>query len=659
MDRLYRSLSSTLMLGALLVAMPAGAVCQFDQFGTISNPNDPACRDAQLRYTQSDNSGNNIALGYPVPFPVDSLTAVDGFRSYDSLLAQHTALDVGNDTVAATVVGQTLVGRDIRAYVIGDADTDTPDGGVEAAVLIVGTTHAREWQSPEAVTEIFEQLVEMQDDQWIGQYLRDHLNTIIIPVYNIDGFLSTQKYPDRVTADERQPREGRMRRKNLRNASSGQPIDDDIDNTADNFQGVDLNRNNPRGWGINGGSSPDPVSLVFRGPAPQSEPEVQALVAASELGPTNRLRLYNDMHSFSQIYFTPMTSNARRNAITQELVNRMRAVLSNKYRWGPDSSTGIGLTSDYFARTFQIPAWTLETEPLFGGQDYGGTGASHSGFILPDDQVARMRDEIARMVLAGIYRQTDLPRLQRAEIRDSETRELRYEASWNASGATTRALSRDTNLGLVPGRTYSLFLAFNKPMRWRGETGRVTDYPGQSVRIFPAITLEFPSLDESLDVTVTGGADNWLDLPGGDGNGYLRYQDDAIAADFTVPAGLPATGSVAAVLKVWAQDMTQSLLDADPATRVDWSQGHWVGYESTDLTAGDSGGSDCNFTLFATADQSAPPTQEASCRTASAPPPNPNPNPGGNGGGGGGGGGAALWLLLLLAPLARPVKSRE
>ncbi len=352
-----------------------------------------------------------------------------------------------------------------------------------------------------------------------------------------------------------------------------------------------------------------------------------------------------------------MTGNARRDAITQSLVDRMRAVLGNKYRWGPDQSSGIGLTSDYFARTFQIPAWTLETEPLTGGLDYGGTGVSHSGFILPNNQVARMRTEISQMLLAGVYRQTDLPRLQAVEIRDSETGELRFSAQWSTTVGETRTLSRDTNLGLVPGRDYELWLAFNKPMRWRNDAGDLINYPGQSVPIFPVITLEFPSQDVSADVSIAGSALNWLDAPGIGGTGYHRYRDDAIATTFTVPTGLPTNGSIGAVLKVGAEDMTQSLLDADPGTRVDWSSGHWTGYEDTELVAGDSGGFDCNFVTFVTADQSSAPTQDEPCRAlVVTPPPPPNPNP--TGGGGGGGGGSSLWLLPLLAIIGRWGRAR-
>jgi hypothetical protein len=261
------------------------------------------------------------------------------------------------------------------------------------------------------------------------------------------------------------------------------------------------------------------------------------------------------------------------------------------------------------------------------------------------------------MLLAGVYRQTDLPRLQAVEIRDSETGELRFSAQWSTTVGTTRTLSRDTNLGLVPGRDYELWLAFNKPMRWRNDAGDLINYPGQSVPVFPVITLEFPSQDVSTDVSIAGSALNWLDAPGIGGTGYHRYRDDAIATTFTVPTGLPTNGSIGAVLKVGAEDMTQSLLDADPGTRVDWSSGHWTGYEDTELVAGDSGGSDCNFVTFVTADQSSAPTQDEPCRAlVVTPPPPPNPNP--TGGGGGGGGGSSLWLLPLLAIIGRWGRAR-
>jgi len=78
-----------------------------------------------------------IPLGYTVPIPVSSLTPVDGFRTYDSLLALHQDLALTDANVRADAIGSTLSGRDIWAYSIGDADNLTVDSLVEPAVMVV------------------------------------------------------------------------------------------------------------------------------------------------------------------------------------------------------------------------------------------------------------------------------------------------------------------------------------------------------------------------------------------------------------------------------------------------------------------------------------------------------------------------------------------
>jgi hypothetical protein len=637
---------ASLFIAAALWTTPSYSACQFNSAGDITNPNDPSCRDVQLRYTRDDDSGNNIALGYDVPFPVDSLTGVDGYRTYQSLFEQHQSLDATSSLVSGEIVGRTISGRDIWAYRIGDPDSEQPDGGPEGVALINGTIHAREWQSPEAVTELFEQLTEVAGDGGLGQYLSENLGVVIVPVLNVDGFLQTQRFPDRTTADEQQPRDGRMRRKNMRDPTTGAAIDEDIDQTSDNFYGVDLNRNNPNGFGQNGASSSNPISLVYRASAPQTEPEIQTLLAAADLGPAARLRMYSDVHSFSQIFFTPLTGDVSRDRITSGLVARMRAVTANRYRYGPDSGSGIGLTSDYFARSLRIPAWTLETEPLRGGIDYGGTSHGHSGFIMPASQVARMRDEVATMLLAGLYSQADKPRLEAIRIRDAETGDVRFEGQWQGSGSG-RNLSVTVNQALIPGARYRLWLAFNKPMRWRNSMGEISNYPGQSVAAFPTIELQFPALPAERDMSISGDAGAWRSQPAEDG--LLRYRDDALTTEFSLPASLSAEAPIAAVFSIAAKDMTNYGLDADPSTRVDWQSGRWTGYENTTGTNSENGGTDCNFVIFVANDPgSAPPSGDESCRTAAAPPQPPPPPPSPTNGGGG----ALLWMLPLATLIA-------
>ena len=113
-----------------------------------------------LTYTENTNSNNELAVGYPLPVPVDSMTPVNGFRSYDFLKSHHEAMALTNAEMTSVQVGTTHNGREIIAYRFGDADTTDLDGLNEPAFLVNGTIHAREWQSPEVVTELIEQIIE-------------------------------------------------------------------------------------------------------------------------------------------------------------------------------------------------------------------------------------------------------------------------------------------------------------------------------------------------------------------------------------------------------------------------------------------------------------------------------------------------------------------
>lgn len=636
----------------LFLAGNAFGQCQFNNEGDITNTNDPSCAQRMFTYTDTATGAGLIPLGYPVPVPVSSLSPVDGFRSYDSLLALHQDLALTNNDVRGDRIGQTLSGRDIWAYTMGDSDSLTTDGLAEPAVLVNGGIHAREWQSPETLSTLIETLAGNTDDQWLGSYLRDNLTVVLIPVLNIDGFLQTQAHPDRVSADPQQPREGRMRRRNLRNPQTSGVIDETIDTTGDNFWGVDLNRNSPRGWGLNGGSSSSVTSLIYRGASPSSEPEIQALQAAAGLAPAERLRLYMDVHSFTRIYLAPSTGNARRDNYTRTLANSMRAVQGFKYGYDADAPNGgIGLTSDYFAYTYNIPSWTLETEPLNGGSDYGGTTThGHSGFILPDAEVDRMRNELLASSLIGFYRQSGPPHVVAVRVRDAVSGELRFVAEW-LPGAT-RELMVSYNAALIPGNDYRLWLAFSKPMRNRNAVGEAVNYPGHNnAPGMSAVTLRVPNINEAGDLDVGLTAFEWHDQPDGTNDGYRQYVFDAASVGFTVPASLTPDSAEPAILRLSFDDMSGFALDGDPSTPVDWQNGAWSGLESEAGVAGDTGGDDCNFKPFIALDeQAAAPAGSVACASPSTPSPVP---PAVNSGGGAT---APSMLLLLFGLVCRRLR---
>ena len=228
----------------------------------------------------SDNS--KIALGYPVPIPVDTPLPFAGFRSYSGLHTRHQDLANTSPWSHAIELGNTRNGRTIWIYQLGDADHLTVYGVPEQAMLTNGGIHAREWQSPEVATGIIELLVLAEDDDHLISYLRDNANVMVIPVLNVDGFLQTQRTPSEnwMGTDpdnpEYSPRDGRMRRKNMLGP------DEDLLSSGDHLFGVDLNRNNPPYWATNPNrSSAQPGSIVHHGASAHSEPETQALEAAA------------------------------------------------------------------------------------------------------------------------------------------------------------------------------------------------------------------------------------------------------------------------------------------------------------------------------------------------------------------------------------------
>lgn len=571
------------------------------------------------------NDNTKIALGYPVPLPVNTPLPFDGFRSYAGLHMRHQDLAATTPWVHPAEIGTTRQGRTIWAYQLGDADLVRPDGLPEQAMLTNGGIHAREWQTPETATAIIEMLAlakdDPEEDRGLLAYLRENANLLVIPVLNVDGFLQTQRFPRKnwlgTDPDDPlySPRDGRMRRKNMLGP------DESLATKEDHLLGVDLNRNNPPYRATNlQRSSNDPDSLVYHGAADQSEPEVQALDAAALLGPPAQLSMYTDLHSFSQVHFWVRNSNVRLALLTEDLLRTFsefhRRLPGGKYyaySLARDTpvNRGIGATDEYFTHAYQVPAWTLEIEPSDGqpyhsplpggGADYGGFHRNgHDGFILPEAQIERVRTELAESFAVAYYRQAGPPALTALRVTDQATGAVVFEAEWDVVDATTRALHRFQAQPLQFERDYRVWLSWDKPMRWRDGQGEVAVLPGQ-----PASTLDVEHFatvgDEPLDAVA--GSPAWLDQPGAAPAGYRRYRDDAFAYDLRIAASAPnlalAGDGVELTAHTEAFDMTGNGSDANPATVARWDNGAWAGYEDSDGEADtDTGGSDATIGLM-------------------------------------------------------------
>jgi len=540
---------------------------------------------AEFTYTENDNSGNNVALGFTVPLPIDSLTPVDGFRSYQSLNLRHQQLTAMSEVISEHIIGTTINNRTIYAYQISDADLLTDDGRPEAAALINGGIHAREWQTPEALTGYMETFSGQYQDSHIASYITNNVNLVTIPVLNIDGFLQTQRFANKVTSTEEYPRDGRMRRKNMRDT------DELLTTIEDNFGGVDLNRNSDPYWATStgNGSSDNPNSIVYHGTSAASEPEIQALQAGAQLAGEEQLRFYTDTHSFTQVYLTPTTGNARRDSITEKLATAMRAANGFKYSYNAfNPGSGIGATDEYFANTYDIPSYTLEIEPRDSATQYGGNGVSHDGFILPNSEVARMREETSRAALTGLYSIADVPYLQGVEISKDGT--IVLQQSW-LQNQNERVLSKEVESELEAETTYKLKLVFNKPMRAL-ENEQVVAFSNLSESNGVALNIRIKSGSQDSTLAIETSAGQWLV------DSYERYKTDTFEVAFSLPSGFDWNNTSLLAFSVSTTDMVGQSLDASPATPVSWQSGAWQNYEDSQGAKLDAGGTDNSMRLI-------------------------------------------------------------
>jgi hypothetical protein len=217
-------------------------------------------------------------------------------------------------------IGFSVEGRPILAYRFTLAKN--PD--TLPAVLYTALHHARE---PGGVTTLVYFLWWLLEHAAAGHpealYLLQHRLLVVVPVVNPDGYAFNEA---------QYPQGGGMWRKNRRP-------------NPDGSVGVDLNRNYgplPFWDAPNGGSSTNPRSEVYRGSAPFSEPETQAI---RDLCLRYRFRIALNYHTYSNLLIYPFS--ALEAETPDSLLYRLfcaEATRWNNYSLGRDLQT-VGYTT--------------------------------------------------------------------------------------------------------------------------------------------------------------------------------------------------------------------------------------------------------------------------------------------------------------------------
>lgn len=300
------------------------------------------------------------ALGQP---QVSLLTKINGnYHSYKELETDLKALQAKFPQLARVHrIGQSHEGRNIYALKISDNVSEDEE---EAEVLFLGCHHAREWISVEVPYLLGKYLVENYATDPEVERLVNKSEVWIVPLVNPDGLeYSIYFY--------------RYWRKNRRL-------------NADGSYGVDLNRNYGYLWGFdNVGSSPEPGSAVYRGPAPFSEPETRAI---RDFFLSKNFQALVSYHSYSQIilypwgYTTkPSDQDSLLRQIAAKMAELMEPVNGRVYGYGQAGASLYltnGDTTDWAFGVAGIPAYTIELPPIdqLGGGFFNPEADIHSIF---------------------------------------------------------------------------------------------------------------------------------------------------------------------------------------------------------------------------------------------------------------------------------------
>ncbi len=251
-----------------------------------------------------------------------SFGSMGGFLTYEEVVQKLDSMRIQypNLITEKKSIGKSIEGRDIWMVKISDnpdVDEDEPE------VFYNSLIHAREPQGMMTLLYYMYYLLENYGKDSIATYLVNNREIYCILVFNPDGY----EY-NRQTS----PNGGGMWRKNRRENSNG-------------TYGVDLNRNWGYKWGYDDeGSSSDPSDQTYRGTAPFSEPETEAVRQFCDQHHFNtalNIHTYSDLVIFPWGYIPKETPDS---LIYREYGEEMTRY--NNYTYGISDDIIYGVNGD-------------------------------------------------------------------------------------------------------------------------------------------------------------------------------------------------------------------------------------------------------------------------------------------------------------------------
>lgn len=305
-------------------------------------------RGFELSFAPPDSSG-------PKALNIDEYLTPDKLASkLESLEAEHPNL------LRVWSIGRTHEGRDILAAEVTVQSEKKGNTANKPAALFNAMHHARELMTTEVAVDIIETLVAEFDSDLNTRRLLEDFRVVVVPQVNPDGNARVHAW-------------SRYWRKNAW-SKNGRVV------------GVDLNRNYPALWNACKGSSGSESSDSYRGPAPASEPETQAMMAlVRSIKPMVNI----SYHAYGELIIHPFGCRSKKNpsqAMFASIGAQMKAALVSDE--GRKNTYAVGTAPDviYPADGTDVDwQWKEEGVVSFAIE----VGSSRQGF---QPEYARWRD---------------------------------------------------------------------------------------------------------------------------------------------------------------------------------------------------------------------------------------------------------------------------
>jgi hypothetical protein len=253
---------------------------------------------------------------------------------------------------------------------------------LKPSVLFIGRHHAREPITTELCLYFIDYMVSnFEQNQTVSRMLNS-TEIYIIPSLNVDGMElikqndwqtknarpTDEDHDGRIDEDPPVDMNGDGKIEYLMDTHTGNVIrwegyDHDGDGliAEDWIGGVDLNRNYGYAWNVSAESgSPNPQDEDYRGPAPFSEPETQAV---RDLAMQYDFRYAISLHSGADLILYPWgysTNVTKDDAKFRQLSADMSALTGTPYEQSSQLYTTSGLWDDWMYGNQSIPAFTFE-----------------------------------------------------------------------------------------------------------------------------------------------------------------------------------------------------------------------------------------------------------------------------------------------------------